>query len=182
MKRRKIGPTSLGTEVIESAILPDSRYEDDWLSHRFSHNLKSNSNGVSYRTTPFAGVHGSLLCPRLHPTTHFTISRKFATKNRGRNIFFALNDFSLLFLFMSLTRRGFRIQQFLRKWRKMGATSIFWLLFLFFSLTRRALLNSTNSVKFAKNRGRNHLSHFTIFCHFFVLTYQRGLLNSFNSP
>ena len=102
-------------------------------------------------------------------------------KIAAATIFFALNDFSLLFLFTSLTRRGFRIQQILRKWQKIGAARFF-VTFLFFSLTRRALPNSTNSAKFAKNLSRNHLSHFRIFCHFFVLTYQRGLLNSFNSP
>ena len=75
----------MGTEMIESAILPDSRYEHDRLSHRFSHNLKSHSNGINYKTTPFAEVHGSLLCPGLHPTANFMISRRFATKNRGRN-------------------------------------------------------------------------------------------------
>ena len=78
----------MGTEIIESAILPDSRYEHDWLSHRFSLKLKSHSNGINYKTTPFAEMHGSLLCPGLHPTTNFTISRRFATKNRGRNNFF----------------------------------------------------------------------------------------------
>ena len=78
----------MGTEIIESAILPDSRDEHDWLSHRFSHNLKSHSNGINYKTTPFAEVHGSLLCPGLHPTTNFMISRRFAAKNRGRNNFF----------------------------------------------------------------------------------------------
>ena len=102
-------------------------------------------------------------------------------KIAAATMFLALNDFSLLFLFISLTRLGFRIQQVLRKWRKIG-TQRFFVTFLFFSLTRRALLNSTNSAKFAKNLGRNHLSHFMIFCQFFVLTYQRGLLNSFNSP
>ena len=78
----------MGTEIVESAILPDSRYEDDWFSHRLSHNLKSNSNGVNYKTSPFAGVHGSLSCPGLHATTYFTISRKFARKNRGRKNLF----------------------------------------------------------------------------------------------
>ena len=29
LKRHKIGPTSMATEIIESAILPDSRYKDD---------------------------------------------------------------------------------------------------------------------------------------------------------
>ena len=40
------------------------------------------------KTTPFTEVHGSLLCPGLHPTTNFTNSRRFVTKNRGRNNFF----------------------------------------------------------------------------------------------
>ena len=131
MKRRKIGPTSMGTESIESAILPDSRYEHDWLSHRFSHNLKSHSNGINYKTTPLTEVLGSLLCPGLHPTTNFTISRRFARKMAAATIFFALNDFSLLFLFTSLTRRGFRIQQILRKWQKIGAATIFRYFFVF---------------------------------------------------
>ena len=34
----------MATEIIESAILPDSRYENDWL--------------VNYKTRPFAKVHG----------------------------------------------------------------------------------------------------------------------------
>ena len=42
----------MGTESIESAILPDSRYEHDWLSHRFSHNLKSHSNGIRELNQP----------------------------------------------------------------------------------------------------------------------------------
>ena len=29
VKRRKIGPTSMATEIMESAIPPNSRYEDD---------------------------------------------------------------------------------------------------------------------------------------------------------
>ena len=29
VKRRKIGPTSMAIEIIESAILANSRYEDD---------------------------------------------------------------------------------------------------------------------------------------------------------
>ena len=95
-------------------------------------------------------------------------------------IFFALNDFPLLFL-SHLQDGASEFNKFCENGVKSGPQRFF-VTFLFFSLTRRALLNSTNSAKFAKNLGRNHLSHFTIFCHFFVLTYQRGLLNSFNSP
>ena len=57
----QIRPTSTGTKIIESGILPDSRYEHDWLSHRFFHNLKSHSNGLDCKTRPFAEVHGSLM-------------------------------------------------------------------------------------------------------------------------
>ena len=51
----------MGTKIIESGLLPDSRYEHDWLGHRFFHNLKSHSNGLNYKTKPFAEVHGSLM-------------------------------------------------------------------------------------------------------------------------
>ena len=65
----------MGTKIIASGSLPDSRYEHDGLSQRlfllvcfcfvfvcfFFHNLKSHSNGLNYKTRPFAGVHGSLM-------------------------------------------------------------------------------------------------------------------------
>ena len=51
----------MGTKIIESGILSDSRYEHDWLSHCFFLNLKSHSNGLDYKTKLFAEVHGSLM-------------------------------------------------------------------------------------------------------------------------
>ena len=61
LSRRKIRPTSTKTKITESGLLRDSRYEHDWLSHRFFHNLKSHSNGLNYKTKPFAEVYGSLM-------------------------------------------------------------------------------------------------------------------------
>ena len=61
VQTQKKKTTSTGTKIIESGILPDSRYEHDWLSHRFFRNLKSRSNGLDYKTRPFAEVHGSLM-------------------------------------------------------------------------------------------------------------------------
>ena len=86
----------------------------------------------------------------------------------------ATTNFTLLFFvtfwFVSLTRRGFRIQQILRKWQKIGAATIFRSFFVFLTY-QKALPNSTNSVKILKSRGRNDFSHFV------VLTYQRELPN-----
>ena len=50
-----------GNQNYRSGILPVSRYENDWLSHRLFHNLKSHSNALNYKTKPFAEVHGSLM-------------------------------------------------------------------------------------------------------------------------
>ena len=87
----------------------------------------------------------------------------------------ATTNFTLLFFVtfwcVSLTRRGFRIQQILRKWQKIGVATIFRSLFCFFFTYQKALPNSTNSVKILKSRGRND------FLHFVVLTYQRELPN-----
>ena len=84
----------------------------------------------------------------------------------------ATTNFTLLFFvtfwFVSLTRRGFRIQQILRKWQKIGAATIFRSFFVFLTY-QKALPNSTNSVKILKSRGRDDFSHFV------VLTYQREL-------
>ena len=84
----------------------------------------------------------------------------------------ATTNFTLLFFvtfwFVSLTRRGFRIQQILRKWQKIRAATIFRSFFVFLTY-QKALPNSTNSVKILKSRGRNDFSHFV------VLTYQREL-------
>ena len=86
----------------------------------------------------------------------------------------ATTNFTLLFFvtfwFVSLTRRGFRIQQILRKWQKIGAATIFRSFFVFLTY-QMALPNSTNSVQILKSRGRNDFSHFV------VLTYQRELPN-----
>ena len=86
----------------------------------------------------------------------------------------ATTNFTLLFFvtfwFVSPTRRGFRIQQILRKWQKIGAATIFRSFFVFLTY-QKALPNSTNSVKILKGRGRNDFSHFV------VLTYQRELPN-----
>ena len=78
--------------------------------------------------------------------------------------------FFVTFWFVSLTRRGFRIQQTLRKWQKIGAATIFPSVFVFLTY-QKALPNSTNSMKILKSRGRNDFSHFV------VLTYQRELPN-----
>ena len=139
------------------------------------------------------------LCPGLHTITNFTVLCRFATKNRGRNDFplllcfstyqralpnefcgeivkigAATTNFTLLFFvtfwFVSLIRRGFRIQQILRKWQKIGAATIFRSFFVFLTY-QKALPNSTNSVKILKSRGRDDFSHFV------VLTYQRELPN-----
>ena len=86
--------------MIESCLLPDSRYEHDWLSHRFFHNLKSHSNGLDYKTRPFAEVHGSLMS-RLDEITDFTIFRRFVKKNRGRNDFSHFTIFRYFFVFLT---------------------------------------------------------------------------------
>ena len=57
----------MATKIMKSAILPASRYKDDWLSHR---NLKNHSSGVNYNTRALAKSEGLLI---------LTI----ATKNRG---------------------------------------------------------------------------------------------------
>ena len=86
----------------------------------------------------------------------------------------ATTNFTLLFFvtfwLVSLTRWGFRIQQILRKWQKVGAATIFRPFFAFLTY-QKALPNSTNSVKILKSRGRDDFSHFV------VLTYQRELPN-----
>ena len=146
------------------------------------------------------------LCPGLHAITNFTILRRFATKNRGRNDFSHFTIFRYFFVFptyqralqnstnssklrkigvativstslifftfwfVTLTRRGFRIQQILQKWQKIAAPTIYHS-FFFFLTYQTALLNSTNSVKTLKNRGGNDFSQFD------VLTYQRELPN-----
>ena len=98
---------------------------------------------------------------------------RIATKNRGPNNLSHLT-FSVTSLFFSLIRRGFKIQQILRKLRKLGAATFvafydFSLLFCFSYTYLTALPNSTNSEKIARNCGRNDLPHFTIFRHFFVV-------------
>ena len=117
--------------------------------------------------------------------SHFTIFRYFFvfptyqralpnSTNSAAKIGAATTNFTLLFFvtfwFVSLTRRGFRIQQILRKWQKIGAATIFPSFFVFLTY-QKVLPNSTNSVKILKSRGRND------FLHFVVLTYQRELPN-----
>ena len=110
---------------------------------------------------------------------------RIATKNRGPNNLSHLT-FSVTSLFFSLIRRGFKIQQILRKLRKLGAATIclilrFFVFFFCFSYTYlTALPNSTNSEKIARNRGRNDLAHFTIFRHFFVVLNRPERASDFN--
>ena len=98
----------MAIKIMKSAILPASRYKDDWLSHR---NLKNHSSGVNYNTRAFAKSQGLLI-----PT--------IATKNRGPHNLLHLTVFCYFFVFFSLIRRGFKIQQILRKLRKLGAATI----------------------------------------------------------
>ena len=105
-------------------------------------------------------------------------------KNRGCNY---LSYFTIFryFLLFSLTRRGFPIQQILRKKkREKSETQRFFALndfsFNFVFLTyQTALPNWTNYAKIEKKSWL----HFTISRYFFVvITYQRGLPNLTNSP
>ena len=105
LSRRKIRPTSTGTKIIESGLLPDSRYEHDWLSHRFFHNLKSHSNGLDCKTRPFAEVHGSHIqdWTKLEILPFFVdLPRKIAAVTIFRTL-----RFFITFLFFSLTSWGF---------------------------------------------------------------------------
>ena len=89
----------MATKIMKSAILPASRYKDDWLSHR---NLKNHSSGVNYNTRAFAKSQGLLI-----PT--------IATKNRGPHNLLHLTVFCYITsLFFSLIRRGFKILRKLR--------------------------------------------------------------------
>ena len=98
----------MAAKIMKSAILPASRYKDDWLSHR---NLKIHSSGVNYNTRAFAKSQGSLM-PRI------------ASKNRGPNNPSHLTVFCYFFVFFSPTRRGFKMQHILRNLRKLGAATI----------------------------------------------------------
>ena len=80
----------MATKIMKSAILPASRYKDDWLSHR---NLKNHSSGVNYNTRAFAKSQGSLM-PRI------------ATKNWGPNNLLHLTVFCYFFAFFSTNQTG----------------------------------------------------------------------------
>ena len=86
----------MATNIMKSAILPASRYKDDWLSHR---NLKIHSSGVNYTTPGHSLNRRGHLCPGL--------PRKIGVPTILRT-----SRFSVTSLFFSLTRRGFKIQQF----------------------------------------------------------------------
>ena len=147
----------MATKIMKSAILPASRYKDDWLSHR---NLKNHSSGVNYNTRAFAKSQGLLIPSRFSVTSLFFFTRnnadgalkfnKFSEncENSGLQRFVAFYDFSLLFCFS------------------------------YTYLT--ALPNSANSEKIARTRGRNDLPHFTIFRHFFVVLNRPERASDFN--
>ena len=73
----------MATKVMKSAILPASRYKDDWLSHR---NLKNYSSDANDNTRAFAKSLGSLM-PRI------------AMKNRGPNNVSHLTVFCYFFVY-----------------------------------------------------------------------------------
>ena len=75
----------MATKIMKSAILPASRCNDDWLSHR---NLKNHGTGVNYNTRAFANLQGSLM-PRI------------AMKNRSPNNLSHLTVFCYFFVFFT---------------------------------------------------------------------------------
>ena len=72
----------MATKIMKSAILPASRYKDDWLSHR---NLKNHSSGVNYNTRAFAKSQGLLIptiatkigVPTIFCTSRFSVTSLF---------------------------------------------------------------------------------------------------------
>ena len=125
---------------MKSAILPASRYKDDWLSHR---NLKNHSSGVNYNTRAFAKSQG-LLIPTIarknrgpHNLLHLTVFcyffvfftnhadgalkfNKFSEicENSGLKRFVAFYDFSSLLCCSQSAGLGFRFRLIPRKVRK----------------------------------------------------------------
>ena len=73
----------MATKIMKSAILPASRYKDNWLSHG---NLKNHSSDANDNTRAFAKPLGSLM-PRI------------AIKNQGPNNLSHLKVFCYFFVF-----------------------------------------------------------------------------------
>ena len=148
----------MATKIMKSAILPASRYKDDWLSHR---NLKNHGSGVNYNTRAFAKSQGSLML-------------RIATKNRGPNNLSHLTVFCYFFVFFHQADGALKFNKFSENCENSGlqwfvAFYDFSLIFCFSYTYLAALSNSTNSEKIARIRGRHFLPHFTIFLHFFVV-------------
>ena len=103
----------MAAKIMKSAILPASRYKDDWLSHR---NLKIHSNGVNYNTRAFAKSQGSLM-PRI------------ASKNRGPNNPSHLTVFCYFFVFFT-NQTGLSNSTILVYGEKSFPTSLFFFIHL----------------------------------------------------
>ena len=142
------------------------------------------------KTTGLATVIWKIIAAVLTTTPGHSLNRRCylyprLPRNIGVPTIFCTSRFSVTSLFFSLIRRGFKIQQILRKLRNwLRAATIcrilrFFVTFCFSYTYLTALPNSTNSEKIARTRGRNDLPHFTIFRHFFVILNRPEIASDF---
>ena len=117
------------------------------------------------------------LCPGLNENTNFTIFRRFAKKNRGRNDFSHFTIFRYFFVFLTQPDGASEVNKIiLLKLRKIAAATIsptlrFFVIFYFSHLPDGASEFNKFCEKKGKIWGRNDFSLLTIFRYiwFFLL-------------
>ena len=153
----------MANKIMKSAILPASRYKDDWLSHR---NLKNHSSGVNYNTRAFAKSQGQLMSKNARNCKFYDVSQPCQEKS-GRNDFSLFTIFRYFFFFSHIPNGALKFNKFCenceKSWSQRFAAFYHFITYLLFSIAREGL-----RFQLIPRKVRKIFPYFTIFPYVYI--------------